>query len=274
MTTWSDGYVHANGIDIHYYRSSGGNNKPAILFLHGFTDSGLCWTRVARDLEGDYDVIMTDARGHGRSSRLDENQFSTTLLADDAAAVIRALALNKPYLFGHSMGAITSAAVAATYPELVRALVLEDPPFMDMPPSQIREGDKGQPAQNPWQWVYDVKALSRDERIARAHAENPNWVEEELLPWADSKAEFDTAILERGRLFDRPWRDIVEHITCPVLLITGEPGRAIVTPQIAQEAVQHWTNGEIAHISGAGHNIHRDRYDETMAAVRAFLQRY
>src|SRR5690242_9636714 len=154
MTTWFDGYVHANGINIHYYRS-GGNNKPPIVLLHGFTDSGLCWTRVARDLEGDYDVIMTDARGHGRSSRLDENQFSTTLLADDAAAAIRALALNKPYLFGHSMGAITSAAVAATYPELVRALVLEDPPFMDMPPSQARAGNAGQPAQNPWQWVYD-----------------------------------------------------------------------------------------------------------------------
>src|SRR5690242_10061068 len=173
MTTWFDGYVHANGINIHYYRS-GGDNKPPIVLLHGITDSGLCWTRVARDLEGDYDVIMTDARGHGRSNG---KQFSTTLLADDVAAVIRELGLTKPYLFGHSMGAITSAVVAATYPELVRAVVLEDPPFMDTPPNQAGEGDKGQPAQNPWQWVYDVKALSRDERIARAHAENPNWVE-------------------------------------------------------------------------------------------------
>jgi N-formylmaleamate deformylase len=271
MTTWFDGYVHANGIDIHYYRS-GGNNKPPIVLLHGFTDNGLCWTRVARDLEGDYDVIMTDARGHGRSSRLDEKQFSSTILADDVASVIRELHLGKPYLFGHSMGAMTATVVAVTYPELVRALLLEDPPFMDMPPSQAREEGNGQ--QNRWQWVYDVKALPREERIARGRAENPNWVEEEIIPWADSKAEFDAAILERGRLFDRPWRDIIAHISCPVLLITGEPGSAIVTPKIAQEAAQHWTNGEIAHIRGAGHNIHRDRYDETMAAVRAFLNRY
>ena len=36
MTAWFDGYVHANGIDIHYYHS-GGNNKPPIVLLHGFT---------------------------------------------------------------------------------------------------------------------------------------------------------------------------------------------------------------------------------------------
>ncbi len=46
---------------------------------------------------------------------------------------------------------------------------------------------------------------------------------------------------------------------------------ALITPEVAQEAVQLWKNGERVHISGAGHNIHRDRYDETMAVVRMFL---
>jgi pimeloyl-ACP methyl ester carboxylesterase len=56
--------------------------------------------------------------------------------------------------------------------------------------------------------------------------------------------------------------------------ITGDPGlHAIVTPKVAQEAAQLWKNGEVMHISGAGHSIHRDRYNETMAAVRAFLHR-
>src|SRR5437870_11942100 len=111
MTDWSEGEVYANGINIHYYRSDG-SNKPSILLLHGITDNGLCWSRVAHELEGNYDVIMTDARGHGRSDGLAAG-FSLTLLADDAAGVMRALSLEKPFLFGHSMGAITAAAVAA-----------------------------------------------------------------------------------------------------------------------------------------------------------------
>src|SRR5689334_12675033 len=130
MTEWKEGQINANGITIHYYRS-GGDKKPSILLLHGITDSGQCWPRVAVDLEGSYDTIMTDARGHGHSSA--STEFSTALLADDAAAVIRALGLEKPYVWGHSMGAITAATLAATYPDLVRSVVLEDPPLRDEP---------------------------------------------------------------------------------------------------------------------------------------------
>lgn len=66
----------------------------------------------------------------------------------------------------------------------------------------------------------------------------------------------------------------MSRIECPSLLITGDAElHAIVTPEIAQEAALIWRNGEVVHISGAGHNIHRDRYDETMTVVQAFLSR-
>ena len=65
MTGWMDGYVKSNGIRIHYYRTGG--DKPPLVLNHGAMDDGLCWTRVARVLEQDYDVIMLDARGHGLS---------------------------------------------------------------------------------------------------------------------------------------------------------------------------------------------------------------
>ena len=271
MTGWSEGDVHASGIDIHYHRTSS-NNKPSILLLHGITDNGLCWSRVAHDLEGSHNVIMTDARGHGRSDGI-ATGFSINILADDAAAVIRALDLEKPFLFGHSMGAITAATVAAQYPELIRAIVLEDPPLVDKLATQTNAEQQGQQA---WQWVFDLKALRREERIAKGFAMNPNWVEEEIIPWADSKAEFHTDVLgpALAAVPNATWREVMSRIECPILLITGDPElHAIVTPEVAQEAAQIWKHGEVVHISGAGHNIHRDRYDETMAAVRAFLNR-
>src|SRR2546421_12766764 len=122
-----------NGITIYYY-CTGGDKKPSILLLHGITNSGQCWPQLAHALEGSYDVIMTDARGHGHSGT--SADFSIVLLAEDAAAVIRALGLEKPYVWGHSMGAITAATLAAAYPDLVRAIVLEDPPMRDEPLSQ------------------------------------------------------------------------------------------------------------------------------------------
>ncbi|MDQ2888551.1 MAG: alpha/beta hydrolase [Chloroflexota bacterium] len=267
MTEWSEGDLSANGITIHYHRSRG-NDQPPILLLHGVTDNGLCWSRVARDLDGD--IVMTDARGHGRSSDPGA-EFSLALLAADTAAVIEALHLERPYVFGHSMGAITAAALAATYPSLVRAIVLEDPPLMDRPP--VLTGN-GPGIAQAWQWLFDLKKLSREERITRGFAMNLSWAEEEIVPWADSKGEVRGDILEPAlaAIGDVAWREVIARISCPVLLVTGDPELgAIVTPTAAQEAAHLCKQCEVVHVSGAGHNIHRDRYDETMAAVRAFL---
>src|SRR5437588_3653546 len=119
---WSEGDVFANGIRHHYYRTGG--NKPALLLLHGFNEYGLTWLRVAKELEHDYDVIMVDARGHGRSDGI-AGGFSSTLLVEDAAGVIRALNLDRPRIIGLSQGGSTVLCLAATYPELVRSSIFE-----------------------------------------------------------------------------------------------------------------------------------------------------
>src|SRR5438270_14000266 len=99
MREWSEGDVYANGINIHYHRSDG-DNKPSILLQHGITDSGLCWSRVAHELEGRYDIVTTDARGHGHSGGY-ATGFSIQLLADEAAACLHACNQEKPNVIGH-----------------------------------------------------------------------------------------------------------------------------------------------------------------------------
>jgi len=268
MAQWTDANVQANGINIHYIQT-GDTGKPPLILLHGITDNGLCWSRVARSLEDSYDVFMLDARGHGQSSSV-ESGFSLSLLAADVAAFIRALHLNRSFLYGHSMGAITAAQVAATYPELVRAIILEDPPFMSKQASAA--------SSNPqrWQWIMDIKALSHDELMRRASIMNPGWGQEELLPWVESKEQFRIEALSNvSTIVETPWQDIIAPIQCPILLITADPeSGSIVTSQIAQEVSQLARNSEVIHISGAGHNIHRDRFEETLAAVRAFCSKY
>jgi pimeloyl-ACP methyl ester carboxylesterase len=65
MSEWFNGYVTTNGIKLHYYRTGG--DKPQVVINHGAGDDGLCWTRIAMELERNYDVIVPDARGHGKS---------------------------------------------------------------------------------------------------------------------------------------------------------------------------------------------------------------
>ena len=90
---WTQHDLLVNGVRLHYYRTGHGD-KPALVLVHGFSDNGLCWTPVARDLEADYDVIMPDMRGHGLSERV---QLSDKVdMAADVAGLIRALGLTRP----------------------------------------------------------------------------------------------------------------------------------------------------------------------------------
>ncbi len=270
MSSWLDDSVQTNGIHVHYYRTGG--SKPPLLLLHGITDSGLCWTRVARALEQDYDVIMLDARGHGLSDG-PETGFSTEILAADVAGFIQALQIQQPYVLGHSMGGATAVALAARYPNLVRAILLEDPPWRD---ADTQAGDQQTAGNNPWlSWLLPLRALPRAERIVTAR-KDLHWVDEELEPWADSKEQFKLAVVERNvdrSLQIAAWRAYLPQISCPILLITGDPERgSIVTAQAVQEAKQLWQHGEAVYIPEAGHNIRRDQYELYMEAVTSFLR--
>ena len=49
---WSDGFVLANGIRIHYYHAVPAPGKPVIVMCHGVTDIGLNWTTLTWKLQG------------------------------------------------------------------------------------------------------------------------------------------------------------------------------------------------------------------------------
>jgi N-formylmaleamate deformylase len=266
---WIEGFAESNGIRAHYART-GGMHLPKMLLLHGLTDNGACWTRVARELSGSFDIVMSDARGHGRTGG-PVGGFTIPLLAADAAGIIRALGLGRPFVFGHSMGAITAAVLAADHPDCVRAVVLEDPPLMDAPPP----GSAGEAAAGWKRDLAALKVLSADERFQKIRFENPGWDESEITPLVDAKAQMDAAVLDRMDAFHAlSWRAVCARIACPALLLTGEcDAGALVTPEAAGEAARLAARLQTAHIRGAGHCIHRDRFPEAMSAVRRFLER-
>jgi N-formylmaleamate deformylase len=131
MLEYTEHDINTGGVKTHYYRT-GGDKSPFIL-LHGATDNGLCWTRVAEMLSARYDVIMPDALGHGLSDRLDP-AFTSQQYTEQVAGLVRELNISQPIIMGHSMGAGTAVNLAIEYPDIPRAIILEDPPWGVLPP--------------------------------------------------------------------------------------------------------------------------------------------
>lgn len=291
MKTWQAGDVETNGITLHYTRTGG--NKAALVLAHGVTDNGLCWTPVAQALASDYDVIMVDARGHGLSEAPVDG-YDPRTQADDLRGLIVALGLHKPLVMGHSMGAVTTLVMAALYPELPGAIVLEDPPgWWANTPSPIETDDPEQAGARASAvihgrtntenemvmgiraWFNSLKLKTREQLIAEQRSAAPSWSEAELEPWAESKkqvSEHVFSVFSPNGPQGIAWSSLLRAVSCPALLITADSERGAVLPADAAQALKALIPQlRIVHIPGAGHNIRREQFVAFMAAVEPFL---
>ena len=268
MQSWQEGDVAANGIRLHYTRTGGA--KPPVVLLHGFSDDGLCWTPVAKLLEVDYDVIMFDARGHGRSEAPAQG-YGPPEHAADVADAITMLGLHQPALLGHSMGAATSLELASTYPELPGAILLEDPPTWWVKPPEMLGPDDERMVQRR-RSIEHLKEMNREELLVWIRTREPNWSETENELWADSKLRLNLNVLSHGPVPGENWKTSLQHITCPALLITGDTTRgALVSDEDAAALHTLVPQLRIAQIAQASHSIHRDKLDQYISIVRSFL---
>jgi pimeloyl-ACP methyl ester carboxylesterase len=230
-------------------------------------DSGPCWDRVARALEPDFDLIAYDARSHGLSDFSEEWGDGGA----DMIGVVEALSLERPAAVGHSMGAAAAASAIASRPELFRAAVLEDPPFM--PPAR-GEGDWEARARMHQRFLAMLEGTT-EEIAARGRIQNPKWHTDEFDAWAESKTRFRPPESWTQRFTQQrpPWQDYVRRFQCPVLLVCGgnaQRGR-IVSRETAKEAQALSPVLEVVTFDDAGHNIRREAYDGYVDTVRAFL---
>jgi len=119
------------------YREWGRPDGAVVLLLHGLTASGRSWQNVAPVLGENFRVVAPDARGHGGSQWM--RDYSFELMRDDVVKLMEQLGILAAIVMGHSMGALTAYELAATRPELIRLLVLEEmpPPDPANPPQPI-----------------------------------------------------------------------------------------------------------------------------------------
>src|SRR5688572_9159392 len=113
-------YISANGLDIYYQEY--GQGKPLVL-IHGGALTGDSWKPYLAAFAEHYRVIMPDSRGHGRTSN-PSGMMSFRLLADDVAALVQALSLEKPVIYGYSDGGQVALEIGMRYPDLPEAIIV------------------------------------------------------------------------------------------------------------------------------------------------------
>jgi pimeloyl-ACP methyl ester carboxylesterase len=264
-------HVVVNGIKLHYYRTGG--NKPPLVLAHGITDDGMCWTPSAEVLAKDFDVVMVDARGHGKSDA-PEDGYTLQNLGMELAGVIQALELDNPILLGHSMGAITALVAAGLYPSLPRAILLEDPPPFWM---NVADTSRDENFKNGFTtWINSIKRKTWGDLLSECREQNPAWSEAELEPWINSKHRVSpraAALIDPPDMISIDLPNLFKRITCPTLFISAETARGAASSEkdIAQlkTCIPHM---QVTHIADAGHNIRREQFAKHLESIQTFTK--
>ena len=272
-------------------------DAPQLVLLHGITSSAAAnWPSIAHWSQRGWRVIALDARGHGLSPRWQPQQLlrAGQQLVDDVVEVLEYLqsapapAQNaaptagaseptpaaglKPILIGHSMGAATAAVVAAQRPDLVSALVLEDPArYGTRSPSELLR--RGQARAN-----HVNRTLADLPASLAALLENAGTPgqpsAQEALPSLWASQQLDQSLLGTGVVAPEvEFTQLMESISLPTLLLTGDRrGEARVGAQLLAQLMEQNPHicGQV--MPGAGHQVRRANPQAYYDVVDAFLQ--
>jgi N-formylmaleamate deformylase len=261
MTSWTREICEANGIRIHILRTGG--TRPPVVLLHGLMGSGACWTPLARALEGEFDVVMPDARGHGDSST-PHHGYRYDDLADDVVGLIGSLGLSRPVLLGHSMGGMTAAVVASRGAGILRGLVLVDPTFLS-PERQreVRDSD-----------VADQHRLvlgrPTSDLVVQARARHPHRSPEIVELQAEARRKTRMAPFDVLTPPNPEYREVVRAIDVPSLLVIGD--NPVVTLDMATELRSLNPRLRVEQVQNAGHGLPFEQPERLAEVVVSFLR--
>ncbi|HYK86889.1 MAG TPA: alpha/beta hydrolase [Ktedonobacteraceae bacterium] len=244
---------------------------PDMLLLHGITSSALSWVRVGPALADRYRVFAIDMRGHGDSIKPSAGAYSLRHTADDAAALMEALGLERPVLMGHSWGGATAIVLASGSGSQKPApdfshVILEDPAYT------FGHGDVEVRAAT---YVKDIGRPPEELRPAIT-ASSPGWTEDDIEGKIDAlqKVTREAVISvfseaeQAGDLLA-----LLANIHAPTLLMRADPALGTTLGDAAWERAKQYlpAHSRAIQIDGATHNIHRSKFEAFMQAVNAFL---
>jgi pimeloyl-ACP methyl ester carboxylesterase/quercetin dioxygenase-like cupin family protein len=245
-----------------------GAGLPVVL-VHGLGLTSALWNHFADELGDEYRLIRIDLRSAGRSQEVEPGELTLGGWADDLAAVLDELAVDRPVLVGHSLGASIALKYAFDHPDRPRALVLvnADPNLSNLGPRMLTS-------------VERIEQHGLDGWLEKFWSKNP--------PFSASSLRRDGGILDeyRGILaandpssYIRQCRAIAAaedldsrlgELTCRVLvLLGGDDDRTL--PEQGRALVDAIPGAQLVELPGVGHTIPLEAPGALAAALRSFL---
>lgn len=258
-----------NGMRFHYLEWGDPKNPPLVV-AHGGNQTSHSWDLVSLVLAQKFHVFAPDQRGHGDSEWPRDGEMSSSQMAEDMRELFRAWDIQRPILFGHSMGGIMSMYLLTRNPNLVERVI-----FVDIGPetgagsAAIREFvNANKEFDSMEQFIQNVRnydPFRSEEHIRRTARYN-------LLQRADGK--FATKHAARGgespRTAIRPSFEEVTRIGCPALVVRGGESN-VLTPEGAVKFAEALPQGHTVTVPKCGHNVHSQNTLGFLEVVLPFI---
>jgi len=236
-----------------------GGEGPGILLLHGLMGRATTWWPVAQWLTRYGRVVGVDARAHGRNP---VPEGRTEDFVADAAEILRGL--GPSVVIGHSMGGLHAWALAATHPDLVTGVVVED-----MAPDQ-----RGKTV-DAWRgyfdsWPVPFQSLAHVQAFFGDGGDYFVECVEEREGGYHLIADLERLYPIAAEWGEREYWSYVEKVRCPMLVLEAEHS-AMPSGQMSQMPLRAPGGGTHVVVPGAGHVIHLTAPEFYRGAVEAFL---
>jgi len=268
--------VEVDGVKLHYLKAGSG---PAVVLLHGYTQTSRMWRPIMPLLAKKFTVIAPDLPGIGDSgipsAGLDMQSAATSI-----HSLVKKLGIDKARVVGHDIGLMVAYAYAAQYPSETERLVVMDA-FLPGVPGW--EGVYNNPA--IWHFRFNgptPEALVKGrERIYFEFFWNDFAADKtHSLPEAD-RAAYAAAYARPGRMragweyfvsFQKAAKDFAElsktKLTMPVLAIGGDKANGTV---LGEQMKLVATNATMLVLKNCGHWVLEEKPKETTDALTKFL---
>src|ERR687894_786651 len=255
-------HVRAGDLDIWTEQVGEG---PDVLLIGGLGDTVESWQSQLDGLSDRYLLTAFDNRGVGRTP-LPEGSLSATTMADDAAALLRALEVSSAHVVGFSMGSAIAQELALRHPELVRSLVLMS--------TYARPDALWRSQLNFWRWLPEVAPSERAffegfftwVYTPRAHADGTvgQIVEEALaFPHQQSVEAFQAQV---DVCLTHNTADRLPQIAAPTLVLSGELD-IILPPRFGRSVAAGIPNARFDVMLGEAHQPFQEVPEEFNARV-------
>ena len=274
-------YCSHNTIVRHqrfHFLEWGDASTPPVLVLHGGNQSAHSWDLVSLHLADRYHVFALDQRGHGDSEWNRSADYSVDAMSRDAEAFLEAQGIEKPVIFGHSMGGMVTMALALRCPARARALAI-----VDVGPEISEAGTRmiGEFIHRNVEFDDLEEFLDRVEKYdpyrTRTHMERT--LKYNLMRRADGRyvsktdrrrfwPEGDEA---RSRLRGAPGLEDLKRLDLPVMVVRGGESNVLLA-EAAENFAAALPDGRLVTVPECGHNVHSQNTLGFLDVIDPFLK--